>query len=94
MIHMAMKMGEIRSMKEDALQGKLNELEMEMVAGQSSGTKVNSIRLSIARIKSHLHELKNPKKAGQKRAKRPVVSQPKIVAGGKQGKQSRASSNL
>ncbi len=77
---MAMKMEEIRAMKEDALEKKLGELEMEIVTGQGQGTKITSIRLSIARIKTHLSQVKRhirqePRHTGR----HPVAEKAKVV---------------
>ncbi len=58
LIPMALKPDDIRGMKEDALEKKLIELEMELVAGQAHGTKINSIKLSTARIRTHLAGMK------------------------------------
>lgn len=58
LIPMALKPDDIRNMKEDALGKKLIELEMELVTGQAHGTKINSIKLSIARIRTHLAGMK------------------------------------
>ncbi len=55
---MALRNNEIKNMKHDALEKKLGELEMELVAGQAQGTKASSIRLSIARIKTYISQLK------------------------------------
>lgn len=86
---MAMKMGSIRGMKEDALEKKLNELQMDIVTGEGQGTKLGAIRLSMARIRTYLHQLKaglspEPKKT----AKRPVAATAKVVAGEKKEKKS------
>lgn len=56
---MAMKMGEIKGMKEDLLEKKLHELETELLGGDVHGTKISAIKLSIARIKTHIAQLKS-----------------------------------
>ncbi|VVB98480.1 Uncharacterised protein [uncultured archaeon] len=77
---MAMKMGDIRGMKEDALQKKLDELEMELVTGQGQGTKISSIKLSIARLKTHMAQAKKPvKEAPKHTGKHPVAEKAKVV---------------
>jgi len=60
-------MGEIKNMKEDALEAKVKELEMELLIGQRQSTKVRSLRLSIARLKTYISQLK--KSAGPSSAK-------------------------
>ncbi len=56
-----MKMGEIRGMKEDALEKKLAEFRLELVTGQN--LKAKSIKLSMARIIARLAELKRAQAA-------------------------------
>ncbi|MEW6528932.1 MAG: hypothetical protein AB1391_03520 [Candidatus Micrarchaeota archaeon] len=52
-------MNTIREMKQDALEKKIEELTMElMIAGKTQNNKVRAIKLSIARIKTYLSELK------------------------------------
>lgn len=89
---MAMKMGEIKNMKEDALNNMITELEMELVGGQNQN-KVSSIKLSIARIKTYLSQLKkgvlNQNKAAKAEGKRTIVSNPKVVAGNTGKKEAR-----
>ncbi len=56
---MALKMESIKEMKQNALEKKISELEMEIiVAGKTQGTKISSIKLSIARMKTYLSQLK------------------------------------
>lgn len=77
---MSIKMGDIRGMKEDALQKKLDELEMELITGQGQGTKISSIKISIARIKTHLAQAKKPVKETPKHTgKHPVAEKAKVV---------------
>lgn len=59
MIVMAIKMNEITGMDEIALEKKLHEFEIELIAGEVK--KAKTIKLSIARIKSRLCELKKTK---------------------------------
>jgi ribosomal protein L29 len=47
---MALKTGDINGMNDTQLAARLKDLELELLAG--AGSKVSSIRLSIARIKT------------------------------------------
>ena len=77
---MAIKMREIKNMKPEELEKKLGEFNMERISGENRSTKINSIKLSVARIKTYLSQLgkklaQTPKHDG----KRPVVAKPKVV---------------
>ena len=88
---MAIKMGDIRGMKEDALEKKLGELEMELVTGQGQGTKISAIRLSIARIKTHLSNVKKGVKQEHRHSgKHPVAENAKVVGESKAPKEKKS----
>ncbi len=84
---MAIKMGDIRGMKEDALEKKLGEL----VTGQGQGTKISAIRLSIARIKTHLSNVKKGVKQEHRHSgKHPVAENAKVVGESKAPKEKKS----
>lgn len=77
---MSIKKKELKNMNEAELEKKLNELEMEKLTGEQS-TKVKSLKLSIARIKTFLSQLKKPVVQQAKTSgKHPIVSHPKMVS--------------
>lgn len=83
---MAIKMREIRGMKEEALEKRLAELRTEKITGESQSTKINSVKLSIARVLTYLSQLraKSPQAHPHKLSgKHPVASGAKVVGEGK-----------
>ena len=79
-------MGEIKNMKADALEAKIKELEMELLTGQRQSTKVRSLKLSIARLKTYISQLKKSagpssiKAAAKEERHSPAKSKPEAAS--------------